>query len=179
MKKLTGSEENYVESIHALSARGPVRVGDLAELLGVKLPSVSRAVAGLAEQGLVRHEAYGQVELTADGTKVALEIARRNACLTRLLVDLLAMPAKEAASEVHRLEHVVDGNVLWRLETLVEFALDSDAWVRRLHYRILKRSREAKADPGAFLVGKTPIHAGAGERETLDKSGSEAIFSLN
>ena len=133
---------------------------DLSAKVGVKDPSASRAVAGLAESGLVSHEVYGKIELTEQGKRVGEALARRSDCLTRLLVEILDMHPKEADAEVHRLEHVLGNDVLARLEVLVDFAASSPAWVKRLHYRVRTEARQEDA-PGGYRVGATQVHPGS------------------
>lgn len=154
----TPSEENYIEWIYRFSLEGAVRPGMLADKLGVKRPSVTRAVASLVKKGLLRHEPYGELELTRAGMELGREVVRRDECLTRLLVELLNMPPEEADPEVHRLEHVLGHEVLVRLETLVDFATSSQAWVRRLHHRI-EQTRPTERGSG-YAAGNTPIHSG-------------------
>lgn len=143
---LTASQENYLEHILTLGRSAPVRVRDIAEAAGVKLPSVTKAISRLVESGLARHEAYGRVEITEKGLRAARRVARRDACLTRLLVDVLAMSPARAASEVCRLEHTVGADVLARLEILVEHARAprSARWLRELHARL--RSAPERAE---------------------------------
>ena len=159
MKKLTRSQENYLECIYRLAEKGPVRIKDLADRMDVKLPSVSRAVKGLAENGLVNHKSYSDIELTAEGRRVGQIIVRRDECLTKLLVGILGMSPTDAYPEVHRLEHVLGGEVLRRLEVLVEFALSSEAWMKRLRYRIRININEIGQDV-PFRIGETSVHGG-------------------
>jgi len=160
MKKLTGSQENYLEWIYRLAKEGPVHIRRLAEKAGVKLPSASRAIAGLAAKGLVEHEKYGAVHLTAEGESVGKEIVRRDDCLTQFLVKILAMNPSDADPAVHRMEHVIDGAVLNRLEILVEFALSSPAWVRRLRHRLQVQLTSGFREAG-YQVGEARVHGGA------------------
>ena len=160
MKKLTGSQENYLECLYRISGHGPVRVRDLARNLGVRLPSVTRAVSGLEKMGLVDHESYGQVLLTAEGEAVGKEIVRRHECLSRLMVELMGMSESEAAPHIHRLEHVVEESLLVRLETLADFCLDSPAWVKRLQHRVSLKLQENAPTPTPFHVGGISIHRG-------------------
>lgn len=164
MHQLTPSQENYLEWIHRLSRDGPVRMGDLASKLGVKAPSASRAVAGLARLGLVNHQVYGRIELTGEGERVGQALVRRSDCLTRLLVDILGMDPEAAVPEVHRLEHVLGHEVQSRLEVLVAFAGASPAWVKRLQQRIEQRAGLEK-DPEGFGIGRTEIHVGLDRRQ--------------
>lgn len=164
MHQLTPSQENYLEWIYRLSLDGPVRMGDLASRLGVKAPSASRAVTGLARLGLVNHQVYGRIELAPEGVRVGRALVRRSDCLTRLLVDILGMDSAAAVPEVHRLEHVLGREVHSRLEVLVEFAGSSPAWVKRLRHRIEQRT-ELDDDPVGFGIGRTEIHVGLDRRE--------------
>jgi DtxR family Mn-dependent transcriptional regulator len=164
MHQLTPSQENYLEWIFRLSLDGQVRMGDLASRLGVKAPSASRAVAGLARLGLVKHQVYGRIELTPEGERVGRALARRSDCLTRLLVDVLGMDSAAAVPEVHRLEHVLGREVHARLEILVEYAGTSPAWVKRLRHRIEQRA-DLDDGPESFGIGRTEIHVGLDRRE--------------
>jgi len=164
----TPSEENYLEWIYRLSAEGPVRPAVIAGKLGVKRPSATKAVASLARKGLVRHEPYGEIFLTEEGRTLGEAIVRRDTCLTKLLVGVLGMPPAEADPEVHRMEHVLSDEVLARLEVLVDFAGSSEAWIKRLRYRIALATAGAK-EGGPIRVGRSPIHPGTeGEKEVGD-----------
>jgi len=159
MPKLTPSQENYLEWIYRLSMTGPVRIGELASKMDVKLPSVTRAVQGLAKVNLVAHKSYGHIQLTDIGHRVGQAIVQRDACLTRFLVQVLGMTPENAEPEVHRLEHVFGEEVLKRLDVLLDFALSSDAWIKRLQHRISRAMRESS--PGsAFRIGDADIHGG-------------------
>jgi Mn-dependent DtxR family transcriptional regulator len=162
--KLTPSQENYLEWIYRFSQEGPVRARDLARKLGVRLPSVSRAVSGLTRAGLIRHESYGTIELTEEGARAGAEIVRRDDCLTRLLVEVLNMHPREADPEVHQMEHALGEEVLARLEVLIDFALSSDAWIKRLHHRIGSRAAAGGHAKSPYRVGAALLHAGL-ERE--------------
>lgn len=161
----TPSQENYIEWIYRLSAAGPVRSGQLAEKLGVTRPSATRAIASLVKKRLVIHKPYGEIRLTQEGRNLGRAIVRRDDCLTDLLVTVLGMTPESADPEVHRLEHVLSDDVLPRLEALVNFATSSDAWLRRLHYRIANTSQEPRGTP-AFVAGCSGIHQGEPSEKT-------------
>ncbi|MEM7232188.1 MAG: metal-dependent transcriptional regulator [Planctomycetota bacterium] len=159
-ENLTPSQENYLEHIHRLSKEGPVRVREIAAAAGVRLPSVTRAVGKLAAACLVSHQAYGTVEITATGIRAAEEVVRRDSCLQRLLVDVLAMNEDTAKDEVCRLEHVVSLDVLSRLEILVRHAtLDSSAsWLNGLRRKVRKLD-PSSSSRGDAQVGNASLHA--------------------
>ena len=162
--KTTPAQENYIESIYLMSRSKPVRASELAENLGVKRASVSKFISSLVNEGFVHHESHGDIILTDKGTELAKAIIRRDHCLTRLLVDVCGMPAEQAFSEVHRLEHVISDEVLIRLEILVDFACSSEAWLKRLQYRI-KTAQTDHSSEQALQVGQTPVHP----RQSIDK----------
>lgn len=121
---LTPSQENYLEHMWNLAGRGPVRVVDLADAVGVKRPSVTRAVSNLASLGLVKHEHYGSIEFTPKGHRAAQFIVRRDRGLKRFLIQILQMDPEMAEDEVCRMEHAVSAEVLQRLDVLLDFFND-------------------------------------------------------
>lgn len=155
----TPAQENYIEYIFRLSAGGPVRPSTLAESMGVKRASVSKFLKTLTSKGLIDHKSHGPISLTERGQELAEAIVRRDECLTRLLVHICGMEAEQADPEVHRLEHVLSDEVLLRLETLVEFASSSEAWLKRLHHRMDEAMREPPEAPNS-MVGRSQIHQG-------------------
>jgi DtxR family Mn-dependent transcriptional regulator len=158
MENTTPAQENYVETIYALSKKGPVRPSALASQLGVKRASVSKFIRTLAAKGLVDHQLRGEILLTDAGKELAEAILRRDRCLTQLLVEVCNMPEEEADPEVHRLEHLISDEVLYRLEALVDFACSSKAWLKRLHLRI---ESETPTPSDGIMVGRSTVHQGS------------------
>lgn len=158
---LTPSQENYLEHILRLSDSESVRVHEIAKAAGVRLPSVTRAVNRLADKGLVRHQAYGGVEITPAGVRAAQAVRRRDECLSSLLIDVLRMDSENAKTEVCRLEHVLGLEVLGRLEVLVRHATatGSEAWLKALHRR-LRSSLASRPSAQSSRVGNASLHAG-------------------
>lgn len=153
-----------MEAIYTLSLKGPVRSSVLAETLGVKRASVSKFITGLVANGLVTHLPRKEIILTTRGVALAHSIARRKRCLTRLLVDICNMDPADADLQVHRLEHVLNDEVLHRLETLVEFGSSSSAWLKRLHLRM--GAEQPPHTTEHIAVGSSLMHQG--ERQQLE-----------
>ncbi|MBZ0254586.1 metal-dependent transcriptional regulator [bacterium] len=158
-QRTTPSQENYIEWIFRLSQQGSVSSSQLADKLGVKRSSVTKAIDALTKKGLVAHKPFGCIELTSDGVSLGRAMVRRDECLTELLVKILGMTPEEADPEVHRLEHVLSDSVLARLEVLVDFASLSDAWIKRLHHRI-NCSMNDSQQSNSFQAGCYIIHQG-------------------
>jgi len=95
--------------VYALEARGgsPVSTNDLAARLGVTPGSVSGMLRKLAEVGLLEHEPYHGVRLTAEGRRVALEVLRHHRLLELFLAQELGMSWDRVHAEAEVLEHVL------------------------------------------------------------------------
>jgi DtxR family Mn-dependent transcriptional regulator len=118
---LTTSMEDYMETILQLFVeKKGVRVSDIAERMEVSKPSVSGALQVLARQGLVNHEPYEVISLTAAGEKVARGILRRHEILKRFLNDILAIPEKDAEAAACGMEHAISAEVTERLARLLD-----------------------------------------------------------
>ena len=157
-KHLTPSQENYLEHIWHLTARGSVRAVDLADSVGVKLPSVTKAVNKLVGQGLVQHKHYGNIGLTQEGRATARRIVQRDRCITDFLRHVLQMSPESAESEACRLEHVLGDEVLLRLQVLVEF-FEKDAAAQKKLQRLLKKVIRNATVKSAVMVGQSKPHA--------------------
>jgi DtxR family Mn-dependent transcriptional regulator len=105
----TSAIEDYTKAIYALERRGgdAVTTNALAERLGVTAASASGMVKRLGELGLVEHRPYRGVSLTAEGTRVALEVIRHHRLLELYLVQSLGVPWDRVHQEAEVLEHVL------------------------------------------------------------------------
>jgi DtxR family Mn-dependent transcriptional regulator len=118
----SASMEDYLEAIAKLSERRKaVRVKQLSERLGVKMPSVTSALKKLSEQALVEHEKYGHIKLTADGRKLARDVIGRHEALTRFFGQALGIDGKTAEEDACKIEHVISPLSMDRLAKFVEF----------------------------------------------------------
>jgi DtxR family transcriptional regulator, Mn-dependent transcriptional regulator len=101
--------EDYAKAIYALELRegDAVSTNALAERLGVTAASASGMVKRLDELGLVEHQPYRGVSLTAQGRRVALEVMRHHRLLELYLVKSLGVPWDRVHQEAEVLEHVL------------------------------------------------------------------------
>src|SRR4029077_18374365 len=79
----------------------------LAERLRVTAASASGMVKKLCELGLVEHQPYKGVALTAKGRRVALEVLRHHRLLEAYLSESLGVPWDRVHDEAEVLEHVL------------------------------------------------------------------------
>lgn len=102
--------EDYTKAIYALETRDDgtaVTTNALAERMGVSPASASAMVKKLDGLGLVTHQPYHGVELTAQGRKVALEVLRHHRLLELYLAESLGVPWDRVHDEAEVLEHVL------------------------------------------------------------------------
>ena len=121
-REQSASMEDYLEAIGKLAeGRKAVRVKQLSERLGVKMPSVTSALKKLSEQELVEHERYGHIKLTAEGRKLARDVIGRHEALTRFIGQALGIDGKTADEDACKIEHVISRLTIERLAKFVEF----------------------------------------------------------
>jgi DtxR family Mn-dependent transcriptional regulator len=121
-RERSASMEDYLEAIAKLGERRKaVRVKQLSERLGVKMPSVTSALKKLSEQELVEHERYGHIKLTPEGDKVARDVIGRHDALTRFFGQALGIDRKTAEEDACKIEHVISSLSMERLTKFVEF----------------------------------------------------------
>jgi DtxR family Mn-dependent transcriptional regulator len=135
--KLTSALEDYIETIALLKKKKKyARIGDIAKELEIKSSSVNVAVKFLVEIGLVIHENYGYVDLTAEGEKVAQEVQRKHDSLYQFLTEVLFVDSELALKEACEIEHSVSSDTICRLEKLFlflkEHILDKKIKVKKL-----------------------------------------------
>lgn len=85
---LTSSMEDYLEAVLVLQQqKGYVRCVDVAELLDVKKPSVSRAVKELSKKKCLIKKDDGTLSLTEQGQQIAQQIYEKHQFFTKRLVE--------------------------------------------------------------------------------------------
>ena len=95
----TGVTPGRLSALSVLVFGGPMRLTDLARIEQVKPPTMTRIVAGLEAQGLVRRRVVAEdaravgLEATPRGTKVMHDGRRRR--VARLAASLTTRPADE------------------------------------------------------------------------------------
>ncbi|MBN2369869.1 MAG: metal-dependent transcriptional regulator [Vicinamibacteria bacterium] len=140
---LTEGLQDYIEAVLICEKEhGCVRMKHIACRLGVRTPSVNAAVKELARLGLVSHESYGLVELTASGRQTARSVYKRHQMLRRFFSETLALPDNLAEKTACGIEHHLDERTAARMTRFMRF-LDSQS---EKHPGFAKELREALID---------------------------------
>lgn len=107
------SMEMYLETVLILERdHGHAHGSEIAKILGVSKPSVTKAMNLLKANGLVHKEPYGTVTLTLKGRKYSEKILSTHHLITRYLVHSLGLTESEAAENACKMEHVISTDML-------------------------------------------------------------------
>ncbi len=134
--------EDYLKAIFNASewSEGPVTVTALSQRLALAPSSVSEVVKKLTQRGLITHERYGSIALTADGERIALATVRKHRLIETFLVDYLGYGWHEVHDEAEVLEHAV-----------------SDTFVERLAEKLGQPTHDPHGDPIPSAKGHLPM----------------------
>ena len=121
-KEVSHSMAHYLQAVAALKLeKGFVRVGDIAEKLGVSKSGVTSMLRTLHGRGYVDHERYACVELTPAGQQLAARTETNRRVLTMFLCETLGVPESVAAEDACMIEHLVSPQVMVELLRLTAF----------------------------------------------------------
>ena len=124
-RRYSANMEDYLEAIRTLSEGGtPVTVTQLSDALTVSKPSVTAAMAKLAGEGLVEHEKYGAVGLTARGAVIAEDVCHRHETLKVFLTEILGVSPETAEEDACKLEHHLSHDSSMRLTRFIAYVLN-------------------------------------------------------
>ena len=113
---LTPAMEDYLEAILMIKQQhGYVRCVDVAEQLGVKKPSVSRAVKELSKSGHLVKNADGTLSLTETGLQLAEQIYEKHRFFTEQLIAAGVDP-KIAEQDACGIEHAISAESFQKLK---------------------------------------------------------------
>jgi len=112
--------EDYVKNIYKLQREGEkVTTSALATSLQLSDPSITDMLKKLSDRGLVSYTPYKGVELTGNGSAMAVKILRRHRLWEMFLVQYLGYSWDEIHEEAERLEHVTSDLLEQKLDELL------------------------------------------------------------
>jgi DtxR family Mn-dependent transcriptional regulator len=117
----TSAFERYLDVIYEIEAEmGEVRVKDIARALGISYPSVSEMVDRLVSEGLVTHDKYRHISLTAKGRRIGKGLDEKHEVLKRFFTNVLGVDEEVADTDACEIEHVISDESLVRLVRYLE-----------------------------------------------------------
>ena len=127
-KEVSHSMAHYLQAVAGLKKdKGYARVGDIADRLGVSKSGVTSMLRSLAARGLVDHERYGCVELTASGKEFAARTECNRQLLTVFFRDILGVSEDVSREDACMIEHLVSPEAMTRLLRLTAILTSDDA----------------------------------------------------
>jgi DtxR family Mn-dependent transcriptional regulator len=138
-KTLSQSLEDYLEAIYVIGLDNKVvRVKEIAGFLDVKTPSVVDAVSKLTESGLVNHEKYGYLELTAEGKRSAKKIHLRHEKIYKFFKDVLIVSDEVSKKDACKVEHNISKETMDHMIEFIKFTESSPEgypeWLEHFKY---------------------------------------------
>ena len=121
---LSTAQEDYIETIFNLSGElDKVRVTDIAERLGVRMPAVTRAVQGLEKLRMIERDDGRGICLTSLARKLAGALVHRHSDLVTFLTEVLGVDERTAEAATCQMEHGISPETAQSLhEFLKEYA---------------------------------------------------------
>ena len=157
---LIDTTEMYLRTIYELVEEDivPLRAR-IAERLHQSGPTVSQTVARMARDGLVTVEGDRHLQLTEQGTQLAVRVMRKHRLAERLLIDVIGLEWELVHAEACRWEHVMSETVERRLVQLLGHPTESPYGTP---IPGLAELGETSDDTG-FMTGVEPLDAVAKE----------------
>ena len=111
--------EDYVELIAELIEKnGEARPVDIAKRFGVSQPTVTKNIARLKRDGLVRHDPYRSVFLTSVGQELAEACRKRHRIVVAFLISI-GINSEIAEHDAEGIEHHVSDETLEAFTTFI------------------------------------------------------------
>ncbi len=130
---LSESLEDYLEAIALLiTSEGHAHTKEIAERMGVKMPSVTGALRQLKQLGYIDYNTHYPVTLTPEGKIIADKVLLRHEVLKKFFSEILGLLPDKASETACRIEHAVDE------DTIDRFMIFSEAIEKRSDARKLQ-----------------------------------------
>ena len=117
---MTPMKEDYLKIIFELGgSHKKVSNKEISLGLGIAAGSVTEMISKLADEGLVVHEPYSGITLTAKGQRYAAELVRKHRLWETFLVDKLHYNFADVHSEAEILEHQTSDRLATALDNFL------------------------------------------------------------
>lgn len=124
VSELPDRSQDYLKKIYDLQEWGRAGTGEtsgaslsvLAAELGQRRSTASEAVKRLVADGLVLHAPYGDITLSGEGHRLALQMVRRHRLIETYLLRELGYARDEVHDEAEVLEHAVSDLFIARID---------------------------------------------------------------
>ncbi len=116
------TEENYLKALfHLADEQEQVSVKQLAQVLKIKMPTVTSMMKRLSEKGLVHYESYKPLQLTQPGRKEAALIIRKHRLTEMYLVEKMGFGWEQVHEIAEQVEHINSTIFFERMDELLGY----------------------------------------------------------
>ncbi|WP_297006010.1 metal-dependent transcriptional regulator [uncultured Corynebacterium sp.] len=127
VSELPDKSQDYLKKIYDLQEWGRAGSGEvvgaslstLAAELEQRRSTASEAVKRLVADGLVLHAPYGDITLSEEGLRLALQMVRRHRLIETYLLQELGYARDEVHNEAEVLEHAVSDLFIARIDAVM------------------------------------------------------------
>ncbi len=117
--------EEYLKVMYILKKQtGDIRVTDIANKMNCSKASVNKAINSLKENNLVNYEAYGDIELTSDGEKLAKKILEAYDVMYVFLKDVIGINDELAAQDAEKIKTTLSDTSVNEIAKYIHKVLD-------------------------------------------------------
>ncbi len=114
------TEENYLKALFALQEKGQeVGVKELADRLGITMPTVTAMMKRLATKDLVVYESYRPLRLTEEGRRQSALILRKHRLTEMFLVQVMGFGWEQVHEIAEQVEHVQAPDFFERMDQML------------------------------------------------------------
>ncbi len=122
---LSVTMNRYLTQVYRLASQHPenpyISTSALADVLDVSAPAVNRMVSRLRDNGLLEHEPYHGIRLTANGQREALKDLRRHRIAEMFLVQVMGFGWHQVHEEATRMAQGMSATVTGRMNQMTGF----------------------------------------------------------
>lgn len=115
--KITKANEDYLEAILMLEKenRSSIKSIDIAKLLNVSKPAVTKATNELKELELISKDKYGELSLTSKGRELAIEVYSKHTTIKNFLLKI-GVDEEIAELDCCKIEHILSEQTLDKIK---------------------------------------------------------------
>jgi DtxR family transcriptional regulator, Mn-dependent transcriptional regulator len=114
--------KDYLVGISEIEVKKQVaRMGEIADILGVKGPSAYVMIKMLAERKLVKYEKSSYVNSTKKGREIADQLKLTNDLIKKYYVEYLGIDKETASKDAQRVRKVLSYSTTIKLKKYVDF----------------------------------------------------------
>lgn len=159
---ISKSLEEYLKTIYIIQKQENVpRVTDIAIKMSCTKASVNKSLKLLKEEKLINYEAYGQIELTEDGVRLAKKILEANDIVYLFLTAILEETPEVAEQEAKEIKMVMKDSSINKLARYIHkelglYSLDCGYDINNEHCIECERrkNQERKSKNGKITSNK-------------------------